>query len=527
VVNKETKTKDKGGLEAIMSLTLGQALTMSANKFPAKEAIIFNKENKRLTYKMLDERANKLANTLIGLGLKKGDRCAILFYNRCEWAEVYFGLARAGIIAVPVNFRLTAPEIEYILGNSQPKALIYEEEFSATIAQVGKNVKIEHYLCLGKGDALDYDDCIAKAAANAPDVFVEETDPIFISYTSGTTGLPKGAVITHRNLILHLLFFFKEHGNLGRDDNLLLIMPIFHSNSTWWLTGAIMFGGTLVAHPSGGFKAEEVLQVIDKEKISFTCVVPTMLALMVNLPEEEKSKYDVSSMKRFLVGSAPLSTNLKGETLKFFTQAELYEGYGSTETGCVTVLSPEDQLKKPRSIGPACTGKEIRLLDDSGKEVQQGQIGELYTKGWGVLVTEYWNDPEASKNAFRDGWCTVGDMARSDEEGYFFLEDRKKDMIISGGENIYPTEIENVLMTHPAVMEVAVIGLSDDVWGEKVKAVVALKEGQQATDKELMDFCKDKLAGYKRPRSVDFLKELPKSATGKILRRKVRDLYQG
>ncbi|MDD2212830.1 MAG: long-chain-fatty-acid--CoA ligase, partial [Clostridia bacterium] len=486
------------------------------------------KEDKRFTYKMLDDRVNRLANTLLGLGLKKGDRCAIFFNNRAEWGDCYMGMGRAGIIAVPINFRLTPPEVEYIVNDSTPKAFIYEEELASVIEQIKPNVKVEHFICLGKGQGsdLDYDECLAKASAGVPDVQVNEDDIYFMPYTSGTTGFPKGVCVSNKDLVMHLLVFFKEHGQLDRRDRMLVLMPLFHSNSSWYTIGLLMVGGTAVIHHSGGFNPEEVLQVIDEEKITYSSVVPTMLVMILNQPEEIKEKYNVSTLKRFIVGSAPLHTKTKEDTIAYFKGAELFEGYGSSETGCVTVLYSEDQLRKKRSIGMAVTGKEIRLLDENGKEVPQGEVGELYSRGWGVPVTKYWNNPEATKEAFRGEWVSAGDMARVDEEGFYFLEDRKKDMIITGGENLYPTEVENIIATHPAVSEVVVIGLPDEMWGEKVHAVLTLKEGQKVSEQELKDFVKPQLAGYKRPKSYDIRAELPKSATGKIARRLIRDLYK-
>jgi len=508
------------------SLLLGKLLTSSAKTFPDKTAVTFGEQ--RFTYRILEERANRLANAVLGLGLKKGDRCAILFYNRHEWLEIYFGLARTGIIAVPVNFRFTAPEIEYVLNHSEPKALIYEESFLPVVEAIkGKAPSIQHFICLGKSSDPDYNEQLAKASPREPDCYVEETDPFFIAYTSGTTGFPKGAVISHRNLIIHYSLVPAQYGYINYTDRILLIMPVFHSNSTWFSQILLMMGGSMVVYRSGGFDPEEILSLISRERITLISVVPTMLTMILNLPDSVKSKYDVSSMKAVLVGSAPLMTRTKEQTIEFFKNAVLFEGYGSTETGVVTVLRPEEQLRKVRSVGLAAVGKEIRLLDDQGNDVPQGNVGELYTRGLGILLVEYWKDPAATAKAFRGDWCTVGDMGRVDEEGYYYLEDRKADMIISGGENVYPTEVENALAKHPAVLESAVVALPDQLWGEKVHAVVVLKEGMKATAEELMGFCRDKLAGYKRPRSVDFLKELPKSSTGKILRRKVREAYWG
>lgn len=508
------------------SLLLGKLLTSSAIKFPEKIAVTFGEQ--RFTYRTLEERANRVANALLALGLKKGDRCAILFYNRAEWLEVYFGLARTGIIAVPVNFRFAASEVEYILNNSEPKALIYEDSFLPIVEFIkGRVSSLRHFICLGKSEDPSYDQWVAKASTREPTCLVEETDPFFIAYTSGTTGFPKGAVITHRNLIIHYSLVPAQYGNINQTDRMLLIMPIFHSNSTWFAQILVMMGGSLIVYRSGSFDPEEILRFISEERITLISFVPTMLTMILNLPESVKQKYDVSSMKAVLAGSAPLMTRTKEQTIEYFKNPVLFEGYGSTETGMVTVLRPEDQLRKVRSVGLAAVGKEIRLLDEEGNDVPRGSVGELYARGLGILLVEYWKDPQATAKAFRGDWCTVGDMGRIDEEGFYYLEDRKADMIISGGENIYPTEVENVLVKHPSVLESAVVAVPDPLWGEKVHAVIVLKEGRKAAAEELIDFCRDKLAGYKRPRSIDFIEELPKSSTGKILRRKVREVYWG
>jgi long-chain acyl-CoA synthetase len=252
-----------------------------------------------------------------------------------------------------------------------------------------------------------------------------------------------------------------------------------------------------------------------------------MLTLILGLPAEVKARYDLRSLRQFIVSSAPVMTRTKEEAVRTFAGVRIFEGYGSTETGSVTVLQPAEQLRKERSIGRPTVGKEIRLLDDHGDDVKPGEIGELYVRGLGVLFSEYWKNPRATAEAFRGDWCTVGDMARMDEEGYLYLEDRKKDMIISGGENVYPTEVENVLVRHPAVAEVAVVGVPDERWGERVHAVIVPREGAQVALQGLLDFCRDKLAGYKRPKSLDLADSLPKSATGKILRRKVREACAG
>jgi len=507
-------------------LLIGNLLTASTRNYPDKELTVFGEA--RLTYRMVDERANRLANAILGLGMKRGDRCAILFYNRNEWMEVNFGLARTGVIAVPINFRFSEAEAEYVLNNSEPKTLIYEEAFSPLVEAIRTKVpSLQHFICLGKGPDINYEKWIAAASATEPKCQVEETDPFFIGYTSGTTGFPKGAVVSHRNLICHYALLPAQYGYITYTDRLLLIMPFFHSNSTWHSQVAVMMGASIVVYQSGGFNPEEILSIMDKEKVTLVSVVPTMLTMILNLPDAVKAKYDVSSMKGIMCGSAPLMTHTKEQTMAFFKNAYMFEGYGATETGIVTNLAPHEQIRKVRSVGRCAVGKEIRLLDEEGKDVPPGEVGELYTRGLGVLLVEYWRNPEGTAKAFRDDWCTVGDMARIDEEGFYYLEDRKADMIISGGENVYPTEVENVLARHPAVLESAVVSMPDELWGEKVHAVVVLREGIKLTSEELIDFCRDKLAGYKRPKSVDFVKELPKNPTGKILRRKVRESYWG
>ena len=507
------------------SLLLGNLLSASARAFPDKTLVSFGEQ--RLSYRAVDERANRLANAVLALGLRKGDRCAILFYNRAEWLEVYFGLARVGVIAVPLNFRFTSSEAHFVLTHSAPKALIYEEAFTPLVESLrGKAGSIRHFVCLGQSGDPGYSGWLESASPAEPWCQVEETDPLLIAYTSGTTGFPKGAVVSHRNMAIHFALVPSQYGNINHSDRMLIVMPAFHSNSIWFTGIVTMMGGSIVIHHSGGFDPGEILQVIAAQKITLMSVVPTMLTMILNLPEQVKSRYDVSAMKAVLTGSAPLLTRTKEQTIECFRNSALYEGYGATETGCVTILRPEDQIGKVRCVGLPAAGREIRLLDDDGNDVPDGVVGELYTRGLGVLLVEYWNDPGATAKAFRGDWVTVGDMARKDSDGYYYLEDRKADMIISGGENIYPTEVENVLVKHPAVLEVAVVAVPDPLWGEKVHAEVVLKDAMVVGAEELIEFCRSQLAGYKRPRSVRFVQELPKTPTGKILRRQVRDAHR-
>ncbi|MEH7235023.1 long-chain-fatty-acid--CoA ligase [Bacillus sp. JJ1562] len=509
----------------MMEFTLGKLLSITAAKYSSKTAIIFGET--RYTYAEVEERANRIANALMKMGLKKGDCCAVLFYNRAEWLEIHHGLAKAGIIMVPINFRFTASEAKYVLNNSKAKAIIYEASFSELVEEIKEDTpSLAQYVGLGiKDNAINYEEWLKSSSSNHPAVDVRENDPLLIGYTSGTTGFPKGAVITHRNLVTNHLVFAKEFGGINCTDKVLLIMPMFHGNSTWFLQMMALNGGTSVVFPSTGFNPEELLSIIHKEKITFTSLVPTMLTMILNLPEKIKNKYDMSSLRMLLSSSAPIMSKTKEETLKFFPGIDVYEFYGATEAGIVTLLRPGDQTRKARSVGQVVVGQEVRLLDESGKKVPVGEIGELYVRGINVLLDEYWENPEATIEAHREDWLTLGDMARMDEEGFVYLEDRKKDLIISGGENVYPSEVENVIARHPKVFEVAVIGLFDELWGEKVHAVVELKSGEVVEEQEIINYCRDKLAGYKIPKSVDFIEKLPKNPTGKIVRRTIKEQY--
>lgn len=511
-----------------MNLIVGEELRLNARKYPDKIAVVF--KDKRISYQELNLRANKLANGLLNLGLKRGDGVAILLDNCLEYPEIYCGLAKAGLIMVPINFRLVSREIEYIINNSDARALIVGQEFIERIESIWQNlkkIKRENCIYLGEPEKtqglINYEQFLAQSSDKEPGIKVKEKDIFFIAYTSGTTGFPKGALRTHRADMMNVLISALELG-FSPDTATLLVMPLFHCNSVWFGLSTLSMGGKIVIHPSGSFNPIEILQIIEKEKVTFTSLVPTHYTLILNLPDEEKKKYEISSIKTLLCSSAPLMTKTKEEIIRFFSSAQLYEAYGAAELGMITLLRPKDQLRKRRCVGQPIFGAEVKILDEKGRELPQGKIGEFYIKTR-ALLKEYYKNPEATQKATLDEWFSVGDMGKVDEEGYFYLVDRKNDMIISGGENIYPTEVEEVISKHPKVKEVAVVGIPDEKWGEKVLAAIVLKEGEESTAEEIIDFCRDKLAGYKKPKSVDFVPDLPKTSTGKILRRQVREKY--
>ncbi len=505
---------------------VGDCLRLSAARWPQKTAL---KDDRRsVTYERLNTRANQVANSLLALGLTKGEKCAVMLYNCMEMIEVYFGLARSGVIGVPINFRNATAEIEFVIEHSDAKALIVGKEFVDRIVPlVGSSIDEAAVVVVG-GENLgykDYHEYVSKGSEAVPAIEIEEDQVWYMGYTSGTTDKPKGVPTRHRAILENATQWLVDYGRYGEDDRFMLVMPLFHANAIMCSLLMIVVGGTLYLYHSGAFDAEEMLGIIDKEEITVTSVVPTMLNLILDLPAQVQTKFSRSSIHTILVASAPLWTSIKEGTLRYFPNTQLFEAYGSTEHQIVTVLKPRYQWEKIRSIGKPIIYKEVQLLDDEGREVPIGEPGELYARGWGVPLREYYKDPDATAGAYRGEWSTVGDIAVKDEEGFYYLVDRKKDMIISGGENISPSEIENVITKHPAVREVAVIGKPDEKWGEAVTAVVALREGHEVSEEDIRRFCEGKIARFRIPKFVDFVSELPRNPTGKILRRIVRKSY--
>jgi acyl-CoA synthetase (AMP-forming)/AMP-acid ligase II len=502
-------------------LLVGRALQATAEKLPHKTAFVF--KDQRRTYREFEDRVNRLANALLARGYQPGAHIAILAFNCIEYYEILFALGKLGIIAVPVNFRLKAEEILYVVNHGAAEALIYESSFRETFRPVRPSFeKVTGYVVFdGPGDPGDEDYEILLAAADPaePVVAVSETTPWYIGYTSGTTGPPKGALRSHRcNLLLAANNFYR----VNQDTVTLLIMPIFHYNSITFGLIDVYHGATTVIYPSGGFNGREILEIIQKERVSFSSMVPTMYTMIFQVPD--KDRFDRSSVKKLLASSAPLMTTTKEQILDFFKGTELYEGYGSTELGGSTCLRPADQYRKVRSCGQPNPFCRIKLINAEGKECAPGEVGELYAASPG-LFEGYYKDQEKTARAFLGEYATVGDMAMMDEEGYYYLVDRKNDMIISGGENIYPSEIDDLLSRHPKILQAAVIGVPDEKWGEAVKAVLVLKAGEEMTESEVIAYCKAHLAGYKCPKTVEFWKDLPLNPTGKILKREIRKKY--
>lgn len=515
-----------------MSIDLGLKLTENANVLSEKPAVIFR--DKATSYKELNEKAVRVANAMNALGLKPKDKVSVILRNCTEYVEIICGLIKARLVHVPINWRLNANELRHIINNSDSVAVILGQEFIDNVESIRDelvNIPNENYI-LVSSDSLskmvNYQEFVSGASSSELGIENGEFDPYFFGYTSGSTGTPKGAITRHGNWEIKVAGLAGLFGRLEPNNVQLLTMPLFHMNAINTLGTSLYLGQTVVVMPR--FDAEDALRLIQNYKCTWSSMVPTMYHRIKNLSDEQKTKYDISSMKSMLQSSAPLNFETKKWVVEFFKDAGLYEGYGGTEAGAVAFMFPDEQLKKPGSVGRQVPTAEVKIVDESGNELKQGQVGQIISKqltpdGPMPAVTEYYKDPDATSNNFIDGWFYSGDMGYFDKDGYLYLVDRVKDMIISGGENIWPQEIEDVLQSHPGVEDVAVIGVPDEEWGESVKAVVTLKKGEVVKEEELIEFCKSYIGKFKTPKSIDFTDELPKTETGKILRRIVKEKY--
>lgn len=505
-------------------LNLAVALEERARRTPGKTAVIL--DSMRLTYAELNGAANKIAGGLTKLGVRPGDKVALMLPNTPHFVMCYYAILKAGATVVPLNVLFKHHEVEYHLEDSDAVALIAWEGFLGEAAPGFRMVDTCRSLIVAQAPGSTIalpDEAIALGlllAENPPAFRTIQTmpdDTAVILYTSGTTGRPKGAELTHANMFLNATISSDKLLNITAETIGLATLPLFHSfGQTCVMNSIIYAGGTMTLLPR--FEPQKALEVMARDRVTYFAGVPTMYFYLLNFPGADL--YDLSSLKYCVSGGAAMPVEVMHAFNRKYN-VTILEGYGLSETSPVASFNHLDREPKPGSIGIPIWGIEMRLVDDLGHEVPNGELGEIVIRGHNVMKG-YYKRPDATAAAIRDSWFHSGDIAYRDADGFYFIKDRVKDMIIRGGFNIYPREIEEVLYGHPAIAEAAVIGIPDQALGEEVRAVVALKPGQTVAEAELIDYCKERLAAFKYPRSVEFRDTLPKTATGKILKRELR-----
>ncbi|OGP69218.1 MAG: hypothetical protein A2169_06145 [Deltaproteobacteria bacterium RBG_13_47_9] len=510
-------------------MVVGDMLLRNANKFPDKIALV--SRGLSWSYQALNERVNRLANALIKKGLKKGDRIGALVHNCPQFIEIYFAAAKTGGIFCPYNHHLKEKELSRILNYSTPRFLFLDADFGDSVYSLkGRLEFLEHYIALqqsGWASMEDYESLISQGEKKEPDIKISDHDTMSIFFTAGTTGKPKGAMRTHKHVMTNGITGVIEL-KVSYDERVLISFPMYHISCEDNIGRHFFLPNTVFIRREGQFDPKEVLEILSTERITLCQLVPTMINALLQSPDIER--YDLSLLRLIIYAGAPMPVGLLKRALQKF-KCGFAQFYGQTESGpIITILHPEDhviegserQLKKLASAGRPVVDYEVRIIDEQGRDARPGEVGEVIGRSE-AQMKRYWKLPEESRKKLRDGWLHTGDLGKFDEDGYLYIVDRKDDMIISGGVNIYPREVEEVLYEHPSVLEASVIGVPDDYWGEAVKAFIVLRPGAAVSEAEIIKFCGEHLAGYKKPKKVEFWGELPKSPQGKILKKAIRD----
>jgi acyl-CoA synthetase (AMP-forming)/AMP-acid ligase II len=505
-------------------MSIGNIVSRNAINYPNKEALVF--EDLRYTWSQLNERVNRLANSLLSLGLQKGEKVALLSENVPAMIEANYALAKIGVVYFPVKTRLFPADISYLVDLSDAGILIFHGDYASMVNDIkDKLPKIKTYIQIG-GDiqdyAMDYEEFLNRGDSREPEVEVLSDDLYIFLCTGGTTGVSKLAMLTHANA-LWAVYTTINTLNLTEKDTGLQVLPLFHVIINNCLNSLMAAGAKVVLQHR--FDMVEYMKNVHEEKVTVAMVVPPFLfSWIMSVPEA--IAYDVTHVRVFATAAATFPQDLKKDVKRHMPKAEMYYTYGLTESsgGNATVLPPSMMFEKDDSIGVVNPVLSYRIVDDQGKEVGIGEPGELLLKGPSVISGYYKRDDE-TKITFTDGWLHTGDIVSQDGEGFLYFVDRRKDMIKTGGENVFAKEVEDSLLTHPKVQESAVFGLPDPKWGEKIHAAVVLKPGEQATEDDLLAYAKEKLPGYKRPKVIYFLDTLPRNPSGKVLKYKMKEEY--
>ncbi len=498
-------------------------------EFDLIEPTFQSKYRREITWNVFEEKANRFANMLIGRGVKKGDKVAILLMNCLEWLPIYFGILKTGALAVPLNFRYASDEIEYCLNLAEVDVLVFGPEFIGRVEEIAENISKNRLLFyVGEGCpsfAEDYSALTSNCSSQSPQIKLTDDDYAAIYFSSGTTGFPKAILHKHRSL-MHSCAVEQNHHGQTKDDVFLCIPPLYHTGAKMHWFGSFLEGGKAVLLK--GTKPKTILETVSEEKCTIVwLLVPWAQDILdaIDSGEVKLEDYELSQWRLMHIGAQPVPPSLINRWKKVFPNHQYDTNYGLSESigpGCVHL--GVENIHKVGAIGKAGYGWEVKIVDEHRQTVQRGEVGELAVKGPGVM-TCYYNDEKATKEVLEDGWLFTGDMAMEDEDGFIFLVDRKKDVVISGGENIYPVQIEDFLRTNDAVKDVAVIGVPDKRLGEITAAIIEVKEGFTLTEDEVNEFC-HKLPRYKRPRQIIFA-DIPRNPTGKIEKPKLRKMYGG
>ena len=516
-------------LDVARRLSYGEQLARRARKEPNERALRFEGVDRSVGE--LDERVTRLANALAARGVVKGDRVATLGYNALEIIETYLAASRLGAICVPINFRLVADEITYIAGDSGAKALVVDERLAEIAGQVRAVVPALKTCLVVAADASPagpgaevYEAVLAEASTVPPNIDVPESDPAFIMYTSGTTGRPKGAVLSHWNLLANTFNTISIMG-ISSGETFLSGLPLFHIGGLNLLSPQLLLGGTTVILATGDFSAEKVVDLLEAEQVTGCYFVPTQWQQICAVPGIKDRKF---KLRRIMWGASVAPPSVLKAMEETFPGVPTYNCFGQTEmSSLTTVLTGEDAITKQGSVGKALANVECRLVDEDMNDVPLGEPGEIVYRG-PTVMQGYWNNPEATAAAFEGGWFHSGDLVREDEDGFMFVVDRKKDMIISGGENIYCAEVEAVIDAHPKVREVAIVGVPHEKWVETPVAIIAAVDAADPpSQEEIVAWCRERLASYKKPSLVHLVDALPRNASGKILKFQLRETYSG